>query len=228
MIDLTSQAEGGRTLDWTPPPGAGGSCASALARRHENHPATAEATGLEVDKYDGAAVRRYLEKYLGMYVDASAPSCSGAGAARDPHGQDRSRGRRTGPARWSRSSAACAATTRALAAGAHRHDRRVARRSDAFLFDYRRTLADLMAERALRHGGHGCPRAGSDRLRRGAGGRPSIARRRHGDARACRHPDGRPLATGPRSRPQGRPARGHEGRVVGGAPVRPSWWRPSR
>ena len=36
-----------------------------------NHPAPPEATGLEVDKFDGAAVRRYLEHYIGMYQDAS-------------------------------------------------------------------------------------------------------------------------------------------------------------
>ena len=34
------------------------------------HPASPEATGLEVDKFDGAAVRRYLETYLSMYRDA--------------------------------------------------------------------------------------------------------------------------------------------------------------
>ena len=36
-----------------------------------NHPAPPEATGLEVDKFDGPAVRRYMEHYIGMYRDAS-------------------------------------------------------------------------------------------------------------------------------------------------------------
>ena len=42
-----------------------------------NHPAPPEATGLEVDKFDGAAVRRYLEHYIGMYRDAAGPGMIG-------------------------------------------------------------------------------------------------------------------------------------------------------
>ena len=37
----------------------------------ENHPASPEATGLEVDKLDKAAVLRYIETYLDMYKDAT-------------------------------------------------------------------------------------------------------------------------------------------------------------
>jgi hypothetical protein len=42
-----------------------------------NHPAPAEATGLEVDKFDGDAVRRYLDHYLAMYDDAAGPGMIG-------------------------------------------------------------------------------------------------------------------------------------------------------
>src|SRR4030095_6971990 len=60
-------------LDWSPPKGnwrvlrLGYSLLGTT-----NHPAPAEATGLEVDKFDGPAVRDYLETYLDMYRDASA------------------------------------------------------------------------------------------------------------------------------------------------------------
>ena len=43
-----------------------------------NHPASSEATGLEVDKYDGEAVRRYLDHYLALYRDAAGDGLVGA------------------------------------------------------------------------------------------------------------------------------------------------------
>jgi hypothetical protein len=71
VIDLTSKLKADGTLDWTPPKGTdwriyrfGWSLTGKT-----NHPAPPEATGLEVDKYDAAAVRRYVETYLGMYRD---------------------------------------------------------------------------------------------------------------------------------------------------------------
>ncbi len=59
VIDLTSKVRPDGTLDWTPPPGHwvvlrfGYSLLGIT-----NHPATAEATGLEVDKLNGQDVRR--------------------------------------------------------------------------------------------------------------------------------------------------------------------------
>ena len=38
----------------------------------ENHPASPEATGLEVDKLDKEAVKRYINTYLDMYKDATS------------------------------------------------------------------------------------------------------------------------------------------------------------
>lgn len=70
-IDLTDRVRPDGTLDWTPPKGRdwrvlrfGWSLTGKT-----NHPATPEATGLEVDKFDAAAVRRYLETYLSKYRD---------------------------------------------------------------------------------------------------------------------------------------------------------------
>ena len=71
VIDLTSKMRPDGTLDWTPPPGRwvvlrfGYSLLGIT-----NHPATAEATGLEVDKLNGQDVRKYMENYLDSYKQA--------------------------------------------------------------------------------------------------------------------------------------------------------------
>ncbi|HKR30251.1 MAG TPA: glycosyl hydrolase [Terriglobales bacterium] len=71
VIDLTTKTQPDGTLDWTPPSGKwvivrlGYSLLGIT-----NHPATAEATGLEVDKLDRRFVKDYFEKYLDSYKDA--------------------------------------------------------------------------------------------------------------------------------------------------------------
>ena len=68
VIDLTSKMRPDGALDWTPPEGRwvvlrfGYSLLGIT-----NHPATAEATGLEVDKLNGAFVKNYMETYLDSY-----------------------------------------------------------------------------------------------------------------------------------------------------------------
>ena len=69
VIDISDRVAADGTLDWTAPAGndwlvldMGWSLTGKT-----NHPAPPEATGLEVDKFDPAAVRRYVEHYLGMY-----------------------------------------------------------------------------------------------------------------------------------------------------------------
>ncbi len=70
VIDLTSKMTPDGKLDWTPPEGDwvvlrfGYSLLGIT-----NHPATAEATGLEVDKMDRRFVKNYMEKYLDSYKE---------------------------------------------------------------------------------------------------------------------------------------------------------------
>ena len=70
VIDLTGKMTPDGTLDWTPPNGhwmvlrVGYSLTG-----HENGPAPAEATGLEVDKLNRDYVKSYVDGYLKMYAD---------------------------------------------------------------------------------------------------------------------------------------------------------------
>jgi len=72
VLDLTGSMQPDGQLNWDPPAGEwmvlriGYSLTGAM-----NRPASPEATGLEVDKLDSAAVTRYMDTYLGMYRDAS-------------------------------------------------------------------------------------------------------------------------------------------------------------
>lgn len=146
VIDLTARYRNGR-LDWTPPRGRwkvvrmGYSLTGTM-----NHPAPPEATGLEVDKYDAAAVRRYIETYLTRYADAAGPNLFGLRGVQALITDSTE----VGPSNW---------TPRIL-----EHFQRLRgydprpflpalvgeivgsrSQSDAFLYDYRRTLADLMS-----------------------------------------------------------------------------------
>lgn len=152
VVDLTGRMRPDGALDWTPPPGRwrvvrlGASLTGAT-----NHPATPEATGLEVDKFDGAAVRRYLDHYLAMYRDAAGPGMMGARGLRaivtdstevgpsnwTPRMVERFRGLRGyDPTPWLPALTGAVVGSRAA--------------SDAFLYDWRRTLADLHASEHYR------------------------------------------------------------------------------
>jgi hypothetical protein len=68
VIDLTGKMHSDGTLDWTPPTGhwvvlrIGYSLLGIT-----NHPATQEATGLEVDKLNSRYVKNYMDAYLDSY-----------------------------------------------------------------------------------------------------------------------------------------------------------------
>jgi hypothetical protein len=78
VIDLTSKVGPDGTLNWTPPAGDwvvlrfGYSLLGIT-----NHPATAEATGLEVDKLDRRYVKDYFDKYLDSYKETVGPELMG-------------------------------------------------------------------------------------------------------------------------------------------------------
>ncbi len=145
VIDLTGKMAADGTLNWTPPAGRWRVLrlgASLLGTT--NHPAPPEATGLEVDKFDGPAVRRYLEHYIGMYRDAAGSVGEkgvnailtdsievGAANWTPAMVEQFKKLRGYDPVPWMPALTGTIVGSRT--------------ESDKFLYDYRRTLADLIA-----------------------------------------------------------------------------------
>ena len=72
VIDLTAKMRPDGSLDWTPPAGRW----TVLRLGYSllgitNHPASPEATGLEVDKLSRTAVKAYFDNYLNQYQEAT-------------------------------------------------------------------------------------------------------------------------------------------------------------
>ncbi|HVX51249.1 MAG TPA: glycosyl hydrolase [Chitinophagaceae bacterium] len=72
IIDLTGKMDADGNLDWTVPAGEWKIVRFGYSLMGiDNHPASPEATGLEVDKLDPAAVNRYFTNYLNQYKNAT-------------------------------------------------------------------------------------------------------------------------------------------------------------
>jgi hypothetical protein len=70
VVDLTGKMKPDGSLEWTPPAGQWMILRIGYSLTgHENGPAPAEATGLEVDKLNRDAVKNYVDGYLKMYSD---------------------------------------------------------------------------------------------------------------------------------------------------------------
>ena len=149
IIDLTGRLKPDGTLDWTAPKGNdwriyrfGWSLTGKT-----NHPAPPEATGLEVDKYDAAAVRRYIETYFGMYRDAVGANMMGKNGIQALLTDSIE----VGPSNWTPRMAAEFKARRGydlmpwLPALAGEVIGSPAQ-TEKFLYDYRTTLADLLAD----------------------------------------------------------------------------------
>ena len=147
VIDLTAKMHPDGTLDWTPPAGDwvvlrfGYSLLGIT-----NHPATAEATGLEVDKLDRRYVKQYMETYLDSYKKTVGPNLIGARGIRyiindsweagsqnwtDNMIADFKRLRGYDPTPW------MPVLTGEVVVSAEASDR--------FLWDFRKTISDLIA-----------------------------------------------------------------------------------
>ena len=147
VVVLTDKMKPDGTLDWTPPPGAWTVLRMGYSLTgSENHPATAEATGLEVDKLNRAHVRDYLEHYLDTYENITGSKLFGARGLQSIVVDSAE----TGMQNWTEDILADfkrlrgydptpwlpALTGAAVASPAQ---------SDRFLWDFRRTVAELLA-----------------------------------------------------------------------------------
>lgn len=148
VIDLTSAMSADGRLQWAPPPGQWriirvGS--SLLGKR--NHPASREGTGLEVDKLSRAHVKAYLDRYLAQFEGAVGQEHVGRRGVNalladsiesgfqnwtDDLLAEFQRRRGYDPRPWLPALTGVVVDSAAA--------------SDKFLWDYRRTIADLTAE----------------------------------------------------------------------------------
>ncbi|HZW71664.1 MAG TPA: glycosyl hydrolase [Hanamia sp.] len=72
IFDLTNKLNADGTLNWTPPNGEWKVVRFGYSLLGiTNHPASPEATGLEVDKLDPVAVKKYFTNYLNQYKNAT-------------------------------------------------------------------------------------------------------------------------------------------------------------
>jgi hypothetical protein len=146
-IDLTARMQPDGRLDWTPPPGRWVvlRMGYSLTGSH-NNPASPEATGLEVDKLSSASVKAYFDHYLDMYKETLGPLMGKRGLQyvvtdsweagvenwTDDMIAQFTKRRGYDPRPW-----LPALTGRVVES---------AEASDRFLWDFRKTIADLTAE----------------------------------------------------------------------------------
>jgi hypothetical protein len=143
--DLSGRLRADGTLDWTPPDARTWTILrfGTTLTGHHNGPAPEEATGLEVDKLSAPRVEAYLRHYLGLYesalhggqpVDALLSDSIEAGPQNWTDDMVAQFAQRQGYdlVRW-----LPALAGRVVSDGA---------RTDAFLSDFRGTIADLVAQ----------------------------------------------------------------------------------
>ena len=148
VVDLTGRLSADGSLDWTPPPGRWVILRFGYSLTgRQNHPASPEGTGLEVDKLNRRHVTDYANAYLGEYestvghdligrrgVQAMITDSWEAGAqnwTEDMIAQFRQR-RGYDPRPWLPALAGRVVES--------------AQASDAFLWDFRETIGDLIAD----------------------------------------------------------------------------------
>jgi len=147
VVELTAKMHTDGTLDWTPPPGDwvvlrfGYSLLGIT-----NHPATAEATGLEVDKMDRRFVKQYFDTYLDSYKETVGAEMMGKKGIRYVINDSWEAGSQN----WTDNMIAQFKTLRGydplpwmpVLTGQVVES---AEASDRFLWDFRKTIADLIA-----------------------------------------------------------------------------------
>ena len=148
VVDLTGTMDQHGVLHWSAPSGNWVVVRLGFSLTgHQNGPASTAATGLEVDKFDAKRVRAYIKTYLDMLESAAGKGLLGAkgltGMLNDSY--------EAGYQNWSENILAEFRKRRGYDPGPHLPVLTGtvvggAEESDKFLWDWRRTLAELLAE----------------------------------------------------------------------------------
>ncbi len=147
VVDLTSMMQPDGKLDWTPPEGTWSVLRIGYSLTGKmNHPASPEATGLEVDKLNAEHVKAYLNNYLDQYRESTNGLIGEKGLQYvifDSY--------EAGIQNWTDRMKSEFRTRRGYDMLAWLpvltgHIVESARASDRFLWDFRKTIADLISE----------------------------------------------------------------------------------
>ncbi|WP_033410992.1 glycosyl hydrolase [Segetibacter koreensis] len=148
VIDLTNKLNADGALNWTAPAGNWNVVRFGYSLTGiTNHPATPEATGLEVDKLDPVAVKKYFTTYLDQYKDATGGLMGNKGGLQFVVTDSWEAGAQN----WTPNLMQEFQKRRGYSmlpwmpvlTG---HIVKSSEASEQFLFDYRKTLSDLVAE----------------------------------------------------------------------------------
>ena len=150
IIDLTNKLNTDGSLNWIPPGGTGNWNVVRFGYSLmgiNNHPASPEATGLEVDKLDPAAIKRYFTNYLDQYKNATGGLMGSKGGLQyiitDSWEAGAQNWTANLPAEFQKRLGYNMIPWLPVLTG---HIIRSAEASEQFLFDFRKTLGDLVAE----------------------------------------------------------------------------------
>jgi hypothetical protein len=148
VINLTSRFHADGTLDWAPPPGNWVVLRIGYSLLgNTNHPAEKEATGFEVDKLNAKYVKNYIDAYLDSYKQIVGADFMGKRGIRSMTNDSWEAGSQN----WTNNM--IAEFTRRRGYDPHPwlpvltgHVVESAQASDQFLWDFRKTIADLIAD----------------------------------------------------------------------------------
>jgi hypothetical protein len=147
IVDLTGKLQADGRLDWKVPAGNWKIVRFGYSLiGKQNHPASPEATGLEVDKLDARAIKAYFDNYLDQYKDATGGLMGSKGLqylVTDSWESGAQNWTKNMPAEFARRRGYPLLPWMPVLTG---QVVRSAQASDQFLWDYRKTIAELTAE----------------------------------------------------------------------------------
>ncbi|TMI89612.1 MAG: glycoside hydrolase [Bacteroidetes bacterium] len=148
IIDLTNKLNADGTLNWTAPSGNWKIVRFGYSLLGiNNHPASPEATGLEVDKLDPVAIRKYFTNYLDQYKNATGGLMGDKGGLQFMITDSWEAGAQNWtanlPAEFMKRRGYSIIPWLPVLTG---QIIKSAEASEQFLFDFRKTLSDLVAE----------------------------------------------------------------------------------